>query len=1215
MEIRDTTNLTATGKHTLIVTEDQTDPTWSGKAGDYFENGLAFPVNVDEGHEGVVAGVTLECEDPNEGPVQFSLRSSEPGKFGNIFRIRSTSGELEVIDSSSLNYARMERTQRILEVACIDSTGRETTGEVNVTVNDIPQPPEFQDVPLDPLIVIEESADVGTILAPVQAFDEDESSAYNLHFEVSLWGEFGSEAPISATPVAYEQEGALAFTNLTLTNVLDYNEKRKYYLNVSAIDETKLSDSVQYELEVEFVNTPPEFTERLFEITASEDINDDEPISKGFNFSDRTPIDRNVHYDFGVVSSDVPDLFTFRGSNLYLQSGRSVNFDLQPKHHLRIRVTDEDGYYNETDVTLFLDDVNDMVVHAFSDLPYETSGGQTVTFTGENFGPVWRNSSVSAELRSNDRAIVFPSSCWRDYNFTSELWDNTRIECAVPEGVGKRLHWLLKVDDHQVEEHTNSAYRAPSVDTIAKWPDFALTSGGHQFALLGTNFGPHSLNTSDNSFSSHVTVKYRNDIMEEFTSDNCAVNDHTTITCETVPGRGKGLEFKVVIGTNADWAQESSWVSPADVAYSSPKIHEVIKTVDSIPTAGTSDGVRLHGLNFGPPGFDLNVHMENQILSLALICPGDLHNHTVAVCSVPEGVGAGFRLSVETAGLASNLSAPEDSLGYIPPNVTEIVGSTAKTPSNLNTECGDMFFVRGANFGPQWDEQVPLEVHYGDELEYVAEDCVVVEPHTELECYTVPGVGKDLKWMVLIANHTSNVVTSSINYHPPIVATYQLSLDSPIGEGVHDLPTSGNDSVFVGGRYFGPPGTIPDLVTYGQGNESFMANDCEVTSDDVLVCQTAPGAGSEHIWTVSIGSQLSEASTTSYAPPVIHGFAGVNGSDPNSLSTEGGEEVDILGDNFGPKGQFLDLVTYGRRGTENQASSCRILEHTVLRCQVDEGFGTRHRWIVTIAGQSSSRSSTTTSYAPPRIFDISPDHGPTGFVNTQKSMPKVELLGRDFGRNVGERDFVSVLIDNKGKLSRLEEAGKINASEHALQHFLRIQQEFPDEFNELAVQEDEMQGESMISWLNDITVIGVDPTETSGAENKDGLQRIEFAVPEGFGEHRAIMVKVDKRISFPVWFDYDPPTISNVAPGAVVGATFDVVIDGLNFCADQSCDKSSCCGSVIVNSDVVSVPSSTYSHDQITVTLPDDPSKDSYDVQIKVFWIKTLALIRFSSVK
>ena len=36
-----------------------------------------------------------------------------------------------------------------------------------------------------------------------------------------------------------------------------------------------------------------------------------------------------------------------------------------------------------------------------------------------------------------------------------------------------------------------------------------------------------------------------------------------------------------------------------------------------------------------------------------------------------------------------------------------------------------------------------------------------------------------------------------------------------------------------------------------------------------LACETVPGAGRDHQWFVTISGQLSEAATTSYAPPTL----------------------------------------------------------------------------------------------------------------------------------------------------------------------------------------------------------------------------------------------------------------------------------------------------------------------------------------------------------
>ncbi len=94
----------------------------------------------------------------------------------------------------------------------------------------------------------------------------------------------------------------------------------------------------------------------------------------------------------------------------------------------------------------------------------------------------------------------------------------------------------------------------------------------------------------------------------------------------------------------------------------------------------------------------------------------------------------------------------------------------------------------------------------------------------------------------------------------------------------------------------------------------FMALGCVVAEAHRQInCTTAPGAGANVVWRLSIDGLTSQSPVTSYSPPglraltmqsVRSGEVMVPPMDPvaalTSLSTEGGEVLMLRGDNFGP---------------------------------------------------------------------------------------------------------------------------------------------------------------------------------------------------------------------------------------------------------------------------------------------------------------------------
>ena len=119
------------------------------------------------------------------------------------------------------------------------------------------------------------------------------------------------------------------------------------------------------------------------------------------------------------------------------------------------------------------------------------------------------------------------------------------------------------------------------------------------------------------------------------------------------------------------------------------------------------------------------------------------------------------------------------------------------------------------------------------------------------------------------------------------------------------------------------------------------------------------------------------ASTLAYsAPQILAPF--LAGSGLSTMSTQGGAQVIISGNFFGPPGLLLpDLATvvsptafYGHPGALNyQATNCAVtVPHTQLTCLSAPGVGAALVWKVVAGGLSSAvLSAKTTSYAPPTI--------------------------------------------------------------------------------------------------------------------------------------------------------------------------------------------------------------------------------------------------------
>ena len=112
--------------------------------------------------------------------------------------------------------------------------------------------------------------------------------------------------------------------------------------------------------------------------------------------------------------------------------------------------------------------------------------------------------------------------------------------------------------------------------------------------------------------------------------------------------------------------------------------------------------------------------------------------------------------------------------------------------------------------------------------------------------------------------------------------------------------------------------------------------------------------------------------------------------------------------NFGPLnggGPFINSITYGRTGIEYTVKDWILVSHTEISLITVPGVGAELSFIVTVAGQSSSPSETTMSYAAPVITDVSPSTVGTEAATT------ITITGTNFGL-LDPTAFVTVMFGN-----------------------------------------------------------------------------------------------------------------------------------------------------------------------------------------------------------
>lgn len=597
-----------------------------------------------------------------------------------------------------------------------------------------------------------------------------------------------------------------------------------------------------------------------------------------------------------------------------------------------------------------------------------TTGGQLVTLTGTNFGPLQVSRYDDTWPDVNAQVVQVDTPVTAVYTATqagvaatgckiTAVNPNTMV-CTTVAGVGNDLEWKAEVGDSKVGiqagEFTTlgaagSAYAPPTISTVTFGPNVVdsrlNTDGGEYLEIKGTNFGP---------VGTAVTVTYGGANNDKYTAADCCVeadeagadarfannrpqclqdagatDTHTVITCKSAAGVGQNLKFLVTVG------KQTSAAAVGDISYARPIITS-IEGPGAESSAVTEGGQQLliRGSQFGVSG-------ERSV-------------------SLVYGPSAGMVFS-----------AQNNTCQVINKNLVE-----CKTGEGTGVDHSWQLTVAGQTSDVFTDTDAQATGHrYGEPVIYG------------------------------LADTNGNAISGAVN----------------------GAPSAGGKTVVISGRNFGSTerfAQIATSVTYGKCKtfsavettkcimREYTATNCRVvnTQHREIRCSTVPGTGAGQKWLVEIDGQYSTSPSTSYQPPVITMLTNAVGT-----NTHGGDLVTITGSNFGPAADsnlkqllnptLIESVTYGPTGTEYTAhphpykegsnmKNCTKISDTEITCTTVAGSGSNLLWQVTIAGQSNALNSdavATSSYAGPKIKNVAPLNGPTSGKNF------ITITGENFG--------------------------------------------------------------------------------------------------------------------------------------------------------------------------------------------------------------------------
>jgi hypothetical protein len=338
--------------------------------------------------------------------------------------------------------------------------------------------------------------------------------------------------------------------------------------------------------------------------------------------------------------------------------------------------------------------------------------------------------------------------------------------------------------------------------------------------------------------------------------------------------------------------------------------------------------------------------------------------HDRITCDTAVGTGASLKWRTTVGAQESDASTATTS--YIGPSVSDVLPYTP-----VDTRGSETITLSGSNLGPVGRSLNPVTASYstvyrGSTLTFDGVLCNVTVAHSEIQCWSSPGMGHLFAWEVVVDGQTSSPSTATLSYKVP-------EISSLTGVRPSALNTVGGDVVVVTGDWFGPD-IVENFVnaSYGPSGVELLITECTlVVPHTQMNCSVIAGVGAAQPWFVTVGDQTSvvaSSATTSYAVPVVNSLSGAL-----SMSTEGGEIVRLTGEQMGPAGASFVGYAVGANYSSAVAGpysavSCTVeTAYTVVRCETVEGVSANHTWRVSIGDQWSVWSTSMTSYIAPDI--------------------------------------------------------------------------------------------------------------------------------------------------------------------------------------------------------------------------------------------------------
>ena len=982
---------------------------------------------------GDVVGTVVGSDPDVVQQLEYSIVAVTPSAATPMFTITTEapsggnqgSGVLSIVDTSSILggsvFLDHESMPEVLVTVSVKDNGvgqLTASAVITVQVSDMAEAPVITAPVAGQLFVAENSA-VNTPVGPPLASHDQDAGHEVLDYSIA-WTDATGEGELPFVIGANSGQ-------VTVAGDLDYETKASYAVTVTVADSTSptpLTDSTDVVIKLENVNEDPVIDVSSLQMSVQENAGVGVVLGSVIASDVDGPfLEYSLLPPAGSSESDpavAEALATLRIDRLNGQvsvAAATIDYERRQRYDLMVKVTDNGPgpLLSATQpLVVTVVDVNDLQFTSIEAVAsgdstssgdailHSTAGGETVVLHGANMGfvdPVSHGSlPVTVTYTSRQGGNVYTATgC-------SVSITNTAIQCTTAPGVGAQLVWTLTVGPWTYSTNDiTTAYFAPTITSVVD-ADALPTAGGSTFYVRGTNFGPADTKVQALTYWS----EHRPEVL--YAGTECHVSSpHVEVACTSVPGVGKDLRVSLAIQFQAsNVVAVGGPGGTTSLSHGPPTITSVallsggsagsdesaarrLLAGGVMATAG-GEVVRLTGENLGPasghvvtgtmgPTSDPTRYASSQCLVTVA--------NTQVDCITPAGVGTDMRWQVTVGGIVSAQS--EDTLDYKAPVIAAVDGPGAQ---DANTPGGQDIHLTGSMMGSSTDPHSDLVAIYGpvekDEAEwYTAVNCRVDQNHVRVTCTMNEGTGTGHSWKVRVGGQWSEVIHANTGYARPVLISYT-------GPGSDKANTEGGQEVVIEGRQFGPLGASRiDRVQYGEGPTLVDVTDlCTVsTAHTFITCTLREGAGAGLTWDVTIDGQASGQPTTNYDAPII---VAIDGAGAEPIRTDGGQQLTVLGSNFGPatatSDAFLQALSYGPTGTEYSiVTSCTVESHTTIQCTTAPGVGANLLVSATVMGQQSYPSDVRISYAAPSISSLSKTVGSTqgGF--------QVAVTGTNFG--------------------------------------------------------------------------------------------------------------------------------------------------------------------------------------------------------------------------